>query len=313
MAELKNTIVNGILNVNGDMVASKIVRRGGTDNQILMADGSVSLLSNIMTIINAGLNLKGTLGTEGTIDALPQAKVDILGDAYKVITGDTYDIPDSSGKKAKVGDLFVCYTPDNTNYIWMHIPSGDDIEDTWRPINLEGTQILTNGNTTSELNFIAGDNISITNSDGSLTFEATDTTYGAEKGITLSADKKFGHINSITKVTNEGLYKIAYDDYGHITSTKSFTLPVVNDYTLTMSTSGTGISGSATFTANSAENKTFTVTLNSNAEGNRTQGQVVIAKDTGLVAMDKVAISYNTSTKAIWQYNNTDDCIELIW
>lgn len=313
MAELKNTIVNGILNINGDMIASKIVRRGGTDNQILMADGSVSLLSNIMTIINAGLNLKGTLGTNGTIDALPQAKVDILGDAYKVITGELYYISGSSGPKAKVGDLFVCYTPDNTNYIWMHIPSGDDIEDTWRPINLEGTQILTNGNTTSELNFIAGDNISITNSDGSLTFEATDTTYGAEKGITLSADKKFGHTNSISKVTTEGLYKIAYDEYGHITSTASFSLPVVNDNTLTMSTSGTGLSGSATFTANSNKDATFTVTLDSNAEGTRAQGQVVIAKDTGLVAIDKLAISYNTSTKATWQYNNTDDCIELVW
>jgi hypothetical protein len=40
---------------------------------------------------------------------------------------------------------------------------------------------------------------------------------------------------------------------------------------------------------------------------------VVIAKDTGLVAIDKLAISYNTSTKATWQYNNTDDCIELVW
>jgi hypothetical protein len=180
----------------------------------------------------------------------------------------------------------------------MHIPSGDDIEDTWRPINLNGTQILNNGNTGSALNFIAGSNVTIEHDSGSLTFEAKDTTYGAEKGITLSADKKFGHTNSIAKVTTEGLYKIAYDEYGHIKSTKSFELPVVNDSTLTMSTSGTGISGSATFTANSAENKTFTVTLDSSAEGNRGQGKVVIAKDTGLVAIDKLAISYDTSTKA---------------
>jgi hypothetical protein len=76
------------------------------------------------------------------------------------------------------------------------------------------------------------------------------------------------------------------------------TIPTVYNNTLTMSTDGTGISGSATFTANSNEDKEFTVTLDSSAEGNRTQGQVVIAKDTGLVAIDKLAISYNTSTKA---------------
>ena len=90
------------------------------------------------------------------------------------------------------------------------------------------------------------------------------------------------------------------------------TIPTVNNATLTMNTSGTGISGSQTFTANQSTDATFTVTLNSNAEGTRTQGQVVIAKDTGLVAIDKLAISYNTSTKATWQYNNTDDCIELV-
>jgi hypothetical protein len=30
MAELKNTIVNGVLNVNGDLIASTIKKRGGT-------------------------------------------------------------------------------------------------------------------------------------------------------------------------------------------------------------------------------------------------------------------------------------------
>ena len=97
-----------------------------------------------------------------------------------------------------------------------------DIEDTWRPIKLGGTQILANGNTTNALNFIAGTNVSITNSSGSLTFTATDTTYGAEKGITLS-NGKFGHSNSITAVTTAGFYKFKYDAYGHITGTTAVT------------------------------------------------------------------------------------------
>lgn len=105
----------------------------------------------------------------------------------------------------------------------MLIPSGDDIEDTWRPIKLGGTQILANGNTTNALNFIAGTNVSITNSSGSLTFSATDTTYGADRGISLS-NGKFGHSNTaVTAVTTAGFYKIKYDAYGHITGTTAVT------------------------------------------------------------------------------------------
>ena len=50
---------------------------------------------------------------------------------------------------------------------------------------------------------------------------------------------------------------------GSVTSWETLTNP--NNGTLTMSTSGTGISGSATFTADQAGNSTFTVTLNSSA------------------------------------------------
>lgn len=41
MAELKNTIVNGVLNVNGDLIASTIKKRNGTSAQFLKADGSI--------------------------------------------------------------------------------------------------------------------------------------------------------------------------------------------------------------------------------------------------------------------------------
>lgn len=50
---------------------------------------------------------------------------------------------------------------------------------------------------------------------------------------------------------------------GSVTSWETLTNP--NNGTLTMSTSGTGISGSATFTADQAGSSTFTVTLNSSA------------------------------------------------
>ena len=49
-----------------------------------------------------------------------------------------------------------------------------------------------------------------------------DTTYGAERGISLSSGGKFGHSNTaITAVTTDAVFKrIKYDAYGHITGTE---------------------------------------------------------------------------------------------
>lgn len=50
-----------------------------------------------------------------------------------------------------------------------------------------------------------------------------DTTYGADRGISLS-NGNFGHSNTaITAQASKGLYKISYDAYGHITGTESYT------------------------------------------------------------------------------------------
>lgn len=169
MAQLKSTVVQGALTVTGNAVANKLIKLGGTADQILMADGSTYSKSDLMALINAAVTIKGTLGTGGTITSLPTASASNLGYGYKVIVAGTYN-----SVAAKVGDMFICYK-NGSNYTWMHIPSGDDIEDTWRPIKLNGTQILANGNTTNHLNLKAGTNVSISNSDGTVTFTATDT------------------------------------------------------------------------------------------------------------------------------------------
>lgn len=169
MAQLKSTVVQGALTVTGNVVANKLIKLGGTDDQILMADGTTSSKSDILGKINAAVTIRGTLGTGGTITSLPTASASNLGYGYKVITAGTYN-----SVAAKIGDMFICYK-NGSSYAWMHIPSGDDIEDTWRPIKLEGNQILANGNTTNALNFKAGTNVSISNSSGTITFTATDT------------------------------------------------------------------------------------------------------------------------------------------
>lgn len=171
MAQLKSTLVQGALTVTGNAVASKLIKNGGTSDDILLGDGSTTSKSALMAMTNAVIVLKGTVGTNGTVtkDKFPAASESTLGDAYKVITKDTYQ-----GVAAKVGDMLICYYT-GSRYDWMLIPSGDDIEDTWREIKVNGTQILANGTTTNPLNLKAGANMTLTNSNGTVTFDATDT------------------------------------------------------------------------------------------------------------------------------------------
>lgn len=62
---------------------------------------------------------KGTLGTSGTVTALPTTNVK-LGDTYKVITAGTY-----AGQVCKIGDLLVA-TAGGTSPTWAYVPSGDE-------------------------------------------------------------------------------------------------------------------------------------------------------------------------------------------
>ena len=73
--------------------------------------------------------------------------------------------------------------------------------------------------------------------------------YSNFSGIATDSDKLDGQ---------QGTY---YLDYTNFTNTP--TIPTVNDATLSLETSGDGISGSDTFTANQSTNTTFTVTVSS--------------------------------------------------
>lgn len=66
---------------------------------------------------------KGTLGTGGTVTAVPTTNV-VKGDTYKVITAGTW-----AGSSCKVGDLLIALnsgaiTANTTN--WAYVPSGDE-------------------------------------------------------------------------------------------------------------------------------------------------------------------------------------------
>ena len=75
MAQLKSTIIQGALTVTGNVVANKLIKTGGTANQILMADGSTLDKTSVGTgtvtsvgISSSNLTISGSpITSNGTI------------------------------------------------------------------------------------------------------------------------------------------------------------------------------------------------------------------------------------------------------
>ena len=92
---------------------------------------------------------KGTLGVGGTITELPTASTSNEGYTYKVITDGTY-----AGQSAKSGDVFV-----SNGSAWVLIPSGDEDNDTWRAIKVNGVEKLGNAISSGSVDFVDTTNV----------------------------------------------------------------------------------------------------------------------------------------------------------
>ena len=92
MAELKNTIVNGILLVNGELIASTIKKRGGTSSGFLKADGSVDTTAyttntGTVTSISVGSGLTTSVANSGAITTSGTISLDADLAAIAALTG----------------------------------------------------------------------------------------------------------------------------------------------------------------------------------------------------------------------------------
>lgn len=137
---------------------------------------------------------RGSLGTGGTITALPVDGTAKVGDTYKVITAGTY-----ASKAAKVGDTFICLTKTSSANTWELIPSGDE------PSGTVTSVAISNGGGLS----VSGSPIT---SSGTITISHADT-------------------SSQASVDNSGrtyIQDISLDTYGHVTKITSATETVVN-------------------------------------------------------------------------------------
>jgi hypothetical protein len=146
------------------------------------------------------------------------------------------------------------------------------------------------------------------NTSGTITFGTTNITfaqiasaaiYAAGTGLDLTGTT-FSHTDTSSQasVDNSGntfIQDVTLDGFGHVTGLTSATA-VINDGTLTMGVSGTGLSGSASFTANQSGGSTFTVTSNAT---NANTGSTIVARDASgnfSAGTISAALSGNAST-----------------
>ena len=127
----------------------------------------------------------------------------------------TITLPNATGTVALTSDIPTVPTnvsafTNDAGYITSYTDTN-----TWRAIHVNGTQILAGTTGTNVLNLKAGSNVSITNSSGNVTIAATDTTYSAGTGLSLSSTT-INHSNSVTAQTTQAVYPIKIDAQGHI-------------------------------------------------------------------------------------------------
>lgn len=243
---------------------------------------------------------KGTLGTGGTIAALPTNGTASVGDTYKVITAGTY-----ASKAAKVGDTFICLTKTSSANTWELIPSGDEPSGTVTSVKIEATGPIA-----------INDSSAITTS-GTRTISHVNSgvTAGTYRSVTVNAT---GHVTAGTNPTTLSGYGItdAKIASGTITLGSNTITPLTASSTLDATkVSGTLPTSTYNDTKNTAgstdtSSKIFLIGATSQAANPQTYSDNEVYATSGVLTTKSVQVG---GTSATMQYNSTDKCIEFVF
>ena len=116
--------------------------------------------------------------------------------------------------------MFICYESSEGAYAWLYVPSGDDVEDTWRAIRVNGDVKFTNSISSNDVDFVNGTKINAVYDADNKTIAFSHTGSAATK---TSKNETLAHGGSLSVDT------IATDETGHVTGvvTTTYTLPEV--------------------------------------------------------------------------------------
>ncbi len=284
---------------------------------------------------------KGSLGTGGTITALPTNGTASVGDTYKVITAGTY-----ANKAAKVGDTFICLTKTSSANTWELIPSGDEPSGTVTSVKIEATgpiavndssAITTSGTRTishANSGVTAGTYRSVTvNATGHVTAGTNPTTlsgYGITDALNKGGGTLTGELIMAGKDIKLSTIDSSSDDSGDIAwfygnGQEKARLWTSNEYSAESGLSyrlykkdGTSLfSGTIPLrdtknTAGSTDtsSKIYLIGATSQAANPQTYSDNEVYATSGVLTTKSVQVG---GTAATMQYNSTDKCIEFVF
>ena len=208
---------------------------------------SIANVEGLQTALNGKVNTVSGKGLS-TEDYTTAEKTKLSG----IAAGATANI--GTVTTVKVGST--SYSPSSGV---ISLPAYPSDTNTHRPIQMNGTEIL--GNNTTALNLKAGSNVSLSNSSGTVTIAATDTTYSA---ATQSAN---GLMSSTDKTKLDGIATGA-NNYAHPTSSGNKHIPSggSSGQILRWSADGTAAWGS--------DNNTWTAMVGATSSANGSVGYV---------------------------------------
>lgn len=153
---------------------------------------------------------KGTLGTNGTVTAVPTTGV-VAGDTYKVITAGTW-----AGSTCKVGDMLIALnsgsvTADTTN--WAYIPSGDEAVTT-----IQYSTTTQNLTTSAQTGTITVGEAATKQVDTTISAASTSTKLPTSQAVATFVEGK-GYVTTDKNVTNT----LATTTKAYVTGTTSAT------------------------------------------------------------------------------------------
>lgn len=199
--------------VSGTLSGESVVNVQGTNDKITITvdtynkahiDALHNAVDEAIEELGKSMEFMGTLASNGTgtVRALPVATDNTIGHVYKVSFADTYN-----SKACKVGDMFIC-DPDK---VWRYIPSGDDIEDTWRPVWVNGSSVADN----RAINFLpaptSGDETAgVAIEIGRSEIDLTETTN------ILIRHGDTSDVLDLTPASRQYVTGLDFDDYGHV-------------------------------------------------------------------------------------------------
>lgn len=197
------------------------------DNIQIVANGEAKTItiSADLSDVASSMIYKGTLGTDGTIEALPDEHA--VGDVYVAIAG----APSVSGKALEAGDMVICVTAGSeaSDNDWTVVQTNIDGA-VIGPVSSTADNIVTFDGATGKLIKDSGKKVSDLVANTVTVSAGT----GLQGGGALSGNVTISHANKPSEGTDAGgtgdyVSSVTIDEFGHVVSTTKASLPTVEE------------------------------------------------------------------------------------